>query len=143
MGMLARPPTKPTVRTLPSQDRVDGPANEQNVKRQLGACQRDDCSQFCLLSGSSAKHCLIRPLPVPIDQTRIKTLYILVEIGIDSSHLTESIRLNLSGDREAFHKGLIRSEESGANIPAGQQLHSNRHLRIKGPDCSGDNSEHQ
>ena len=80
---------------------------------------------------------------MPIDQTTIKTLYIFVEIGIDSLHLAETIRLNVSSDREAFHKGLIGSEESGANIPAGQQLRPSRHLRIEVPGCSGDNGEHR
>lgn len=78
---------------------------------------------------------------MPIDQTTIKTLYVFVEIGIDSSHLAETIRLNLPCDRETFHKELLESEESDANIPAGQQLRGSRYLRIEGPDFSGDSGE--
>ncbi|KAG6378505.1 putative diphthamide synthesis protein-domain-containing protein [Boletus reticuloceps] len=33
-------------------------------------------------------------IPVPIDQTSIKTLYVFVEIAIDSTHLADTIRLN-------------------------------------------------
>lgn len=71
-----------------------------------------------------------------MDQTTIKTLYVFVEIGIDSSHLHQTIRLNFPDDRNVFHEALLDSEESDAQIPAGEQLagpSKHRHLRIEAP----------
>lgn len=75
---------------------------------------------------------------MPIDQTTIKTLYIFVEIGIDSSHLTETIRLNFPNDRPTFRKQLLEYEEDNARIPAGQKVGKTRHLQIEGPSSEGD-----
>ncbi|KAL4081934.1 putative diphthamide synthesis protein-domain-containing protein [Scleroderma yunnanense] len=101
-----------------------------------GACCIDDYTAValgCDMLVHYGHSCL-----VPIDQTTIKTLYIFVEIGIDSSHLAETIRLNFPSDRETFHKELIESEESNASISAGQQIGRSCHLRIEGLDLSGD-----
>lgn len=70
---------------------------------------------------------------VPIDQTTIKTLYIFVEIGIDSSHLAETIRLNFPNDRPTFHKQLLEYEDGDTRNPAGQKIGKTRHLQIEGP----------
>lgn len=74
---------------------------------------------------------------VPIDQTTIKTLYVFVEIAIDSSHLLQTIRLNFPNDRQKFHDALLDSEETDSQIPAGRPLTQGYHLRIEGPDTSG------
>ncbi|KAF9818350.1 hypothetical protein IEO21_02865 [Rhodonia placenta] len=52
---------------------------------------------------------------VPIDQTTIKTLYVFVEIAIDSSHLVQTIRLNFPNDRQKFHDALLDSEETDSS----------------------------
>ncbi|KAI6105510.1 putative diphthamide synthesis protein-domain-containing protein [Pisolithus sp. B1] len=71
---------------------------------------------------------------VPIDQTTIKTLYVFVEIGIDSVHLAETVRLNLPSDRDTFYKQLLFTEESGEQTPAGRDTDRSFHLRIECPD---------
>jgi len=75
---------------------------------------------------------------VPIDQTTIKTLYIFVEIGIDSSHLAETIRLNFPNDRQTFHKQLLEYGDNDARIPAGQKVGKTRHLQIEAPSSEGE-----
>jgi 2-(3-amino-3-carboxypropyl)histidine synthase len=88
--------------------------------------------------------------PVPIDQTTIKTLYVFVEIAIDSAHLSRTIRLNFPAGRQQFHELLLDSEEADAEIPAGQQIGPRRqHLQLEGPESSsipfgsGDFSDHE
>ena len=68
-------------------------------------------------------------LAVPIDQTRIKTLYVFVEIAIDSVHLEQTVRSNLPSDRETFRELLLSSDDD-ARLPAGSQLD---HLNIEDP----------
>ena len=70
---------------------------------------------------------------VPIDQTTIKTLYVFVEIAIDSSHLVQTIRLNFPNDRQQFRESLLDEEERRSSIPAGQSFTTGGHLRIEGP----------
>jgi 2-(3-amino-3-carboxypropyl)histidine synthase len=60
-------------------------------------------------------------------------LYIFVEIGIDSSHLVKTIRLNFPNDRQAFRGQLLEYEDVDARTPAGQKIGKTRHLQIKGP----------
>ena len=67
---------------------------------------------------------------VPVDQTTIKTLYVFVEIAIDSHHLAQTIRMNFPNDRETFHCTLLDSEEASARIPIGSQIGVGRNLRI-------------
>lgn len=69
-----------------------------------------------------------------MDQTTIKTLYVFVEIAVDSMHLAQTVRLNFPDDRDRFHQALLDSEESDRNIPAGQIIGKTRHLRIEGAD---------
>ncbi|KAI0375545.1 Diphthamide synthesis [Pilatotrama ljubarskyi] len=97
-----------------------------------GACCIDDYTAValgCDMLIHYGHSCL-----VPIDQTTIKTLYIFVEIGIDSSHLLQTIRLNFPSDRQRFHESLLDSEEQEAHVPAGQTLSRGGHLRIEGPE---------
>lgn len=75
-------------------------------------------------------------IPVPTTETTIKTLYVFVEIAIDSSHLAQTIRLNFPTDRRRFHETLLDSEESNSQIPAGSFIGSGQHLRIEGPEAS-------
>ena len=70
---------------------------------------------------------------MPIDQTSIKTLYIFVEIAIDSNHLAQTVRLNFPDHRQRFHESLLNSEEMESQIPTGQKIGKTRHLRIEGP----------
>lgn len=75
---------------------------------------------------------------MPIDQTSIKTLYVFVEIAIDFTHLVDTVRLNFPSDRASFYEQLMDSEESGADIPAGQQIGRTRYLRIQGSSSTPD-----
>lgn len=78
-----------------------------------------------------------KPLcPVPMTETTIKTLYVFVEIAIDSAHLAQTVRLNFSGDRRRFHESLLDSEEVDSQVPAGRQIGPAQHLRIEGPEAS-------
>ncbi|OCH92901.1 Diphthamide synthesis [Obba rivulosa] len=99
-----------------------------------GACCIDDYTAValgCDMLVHYGHSCL-----VPIDQTQIKTLYVFVEIAIDSSHLAQTIRYNLPDDRHRFYDSLLDSEETDSQIPAGRPLTSGRHLRIEGPDAA-------
>jgi 2-(3-amino-3-carboxypropyl)histidine synthase len=80
-----------------------------------------------------------------MDQTTIKTLYIFVEIAIDSKHLAQTVRLNFPNDRQRFHESLLDSEETDSQIPTGQIIAQTRHLRIEGPsvDANGSSDENQ
>ena len=70
---------------------------------------------------------------VPMDQTTIKTLYVFVEIAIDSIHLSQTVRLNFPDNRHQFHETLLDSEEKDSQIPAGITIGRPRHLRVEGP----------
>ncbi|KAF8164994.1 putative diphthamide synthesis protein-domain-containing protein [Crassisporium funariophilum] len=96
-----------------------------------GACCIDDYTAValgCDMLVHYGHSCL-----VPMDQTTIKTLYVFVEIGIDSNHLTQTIRMNFPDDRETFHTNLLDSEEANAQLPIGSQIGVGRNLRIEGP----------
>ncbi|KAF5369865.1 hypothetical protein D9758_001273 [Tetrapyrgos nigripes] len=76
---------------------------------------------------------------VPLDQTTIKTLYVFVEIQIDSDHLEKTIRMNFPSDREVFRESVIEApkiteEKEGKTIEAGEKLATAKPvLRIEGP----------
>lgn len=76
---------------------------------------------------------MIKQSLVPMDQTSIKTLYVFVEISIDSSHLLKTVRLNFPSDKETFYETLLDDEENRKQIPIGTQIGPNHHLRIEGP----------
>lgn len=67
---------------------------------------------------------------VPIDQTSIKTLYIFVEIGIDSTHLLQTIRLNFPNYRNQFRSQIL--DEQGPKLP----IESAAEERDKNPDTT-------
>ncbi|KAI0068878.1 Diphthamide synthesis [Artomyces pyxidatus] len=94
-----------------------------------GACCVDDYTAValgCDMLIHYGHSCL-----VPMDQTTIRTLYVFVEIAIDSAHLVQTVRLNFPDDRDLFHESLLQSEESDKTIPAGQRIGQLRHLRIE------------
>ncbi|KAF7355102.1 2-(3-amino-3-carboxypropyl)histidine synthase subunit 1 [Mycena sanguinolenta] len=98
-----------------------------------GACCVDDYTAValgCDMLIHYGHSCL-----VPMDQTSIKTLYIFVEIAIDSVHLNQSVRLNFPDDRQLFHEALLDSEASDSKIPPGHKIGptATGHLRIEGP----------
>ena len=68
---------------------------------------------------------------VPIDQTTIKTLYVFVEIAVDSSHLHQTVRLNFPSDRQQFRQNLLQVEENDSKIPAGERIGKGRHLQVE------------
>ncbi len=70
---------------------------------------------------------------VPTTETTIKTLYVFVEIAIDSSHLAQTVRLNFPTDREQFYQALLESEDLNSKVPAGRPVGPSQHLRIEGP----------
>jgi 2-(3-amino-3-carboxypropyl)histidine synthase len=71
-----------------------------------------------------------------MDQTNIKTLYVFVEISIDTIHLAQTVRLNFPEDRRTFRETLLDSEEMDRDIPAGANIGRPRHLRIEGPPAA-------
>ena len=66
----------------------------------------------------------------------IRTLYVFVEIAIDSQHLAHTVRLNFPTDRQQFHETLLNSEEDDSRIPSGRPIGPGQHLRIEGPSQS-------
>jgi 2-(3-amino-3-carboxypropyl)histidine synthase len=76
-----------------------------------------------------------------MDQTNIKTLYVFVEIAIDSTHLAQTIRLNFPDNRTIFHETLLDSEETERAVPAGETIGRLRHLRIEGPSTSSSDAQ--
>jgi len=66
---------------------------------------------------------------VPIDSTRLKTLYIFVEISIDAHHLSKTIRKNFPNTRSTFQKSLLENEEAPAKISPGTVI-GPQHLQI-------------
>ncbi|KAI0265105.1 diphthamide synthesis protein [Gloeopeniophorella convolvens] len=108
-----------------------------------GACCVDDYTAValgCDMLVHYGHSCL-----VPMDQTTIRTLYVFVEIAVDSTHLAQTVRLNFPSDRDLFHETLLDHEETDRLIPAGQPVGRSRHLCIEGPDvisgAEGDSSE--
>ncbi|KAK1228894.1 Diphthamide biosynthesis protein 1 [Marasmius sp. AFHP31] len=99
-----------------------------------GACCVDDYTATalgCDMLVHYGHSCL-----VPTTETSIKTLYVFVEIAIDSTHLHRTIRRNFPCDRETFYEELVSSEaeERQSQIPAGAQIPTvTPHLRIEGP----------
>ncbi|ESK97467.1 diphthamide biosynthesis protein 1 [Moniliophthora roreri MCA 2997] len=97
-----------------------------------GACCVDDYTAValgCDLLVHYGHSCL-----VPMDQTTIKTLYVFVEISIDSDHLHHTIRRNFPDDRDLFRESLLGSEDEQRKLPAGTQISTvTPHLRIEGP----------
>lgn len=75
---------------------------------------------------------LILTHPVPIDTTAIKTLYVFVEISIDSQHLLETVRLNFPDTADDFTGQLLSYEDQINSMPAGTSLAALRHLQIEG-----------
>lgn len=86
-------------------------------------------------------NCSLSWMLVPIDQTSIKTLYIFVEIAIDSTHLADTVRLNFPSDRATFYKQLLDSEETDADIPAGQRIGKPQYLRIQASSSTSDSPQ--
>lgn len=73
---------------------------------------------------------------VPMTETTIKTLYVFVEISIDSVHLAQTVRLNFPDTRSQFHEALLDSEDLDSQIPAGTIIGQTKHLRIEGPNAT-------
>jgi 2-(3-amino-3-carboxypropyl)histidine synthase len=55
---------------------------------------------------------------VPVSQTSIKTLYVFVEIAIDTPHLALSVRRNFPSSREAFRRSVLGADsvEAGGRV---------------------------
>ncbi|KAI0282381.1 Diphthamide synthesis [Russula aff. rugulosa BPL654] len=99
-----------------------------------GACCVDDYTALalgCDMLVHYGHSCL-----VPMDQTNIKTLYVFVEIAIDTIHLAQTVRLNFPEDRRTFRETLLDSEEVDRELPAGANIGRLRHLRIEGPSTA-------
>lgn len=100
-----------------------------------GACCIDDYTAValgCDMLIHYGHSCL-----VPMTETTIKTLYVFVEIAIDSNHLAQTIRLNFPTDRRRFHEALLDEEDTNSQIPAGRPIGPGQHLRIEGAERSG------
>ncbi|KAL1409879.1 Diphthamide biosynthesis protein 1 [Vanrija albida] len=59
---------------------------------------------------------------IPVNQTSIKTLYIFVEIAIDTPHLCLSVRRNFPSSRAAFQRAVLGAEQSEAGAKIGISL---------------------
>ena len=55
---------------------------------------------------------LLAQLSVPVSQTTLKTLYVFVEIAIDTPHLALSVRRNFPSAREAFNRAVVGAESA-------------------------------
>lgn len=73
--------------------------------------------------------------------TTIKTLYVFVEIGIDSVHLVDTIRSNFPDDQDTFHSSLLESEETRSQIASGTQIGPLSHLQIEAGEGSSSSLE--
>ncbi|KAF9490556.1 diphthamide synthesis protein [Pleurotus eryngii] len=96
-----------------------------------GACCVDDYTAValgCDLLVHYGHSCL-----VPMDQTTIKTLYVFVEIRIDSSHLVQTIRANFPDTRNEFYEALLDDEEARSKIAVGSLIGPSTRLRIEVP----------
>lgn len=81
-----------------------------------GACCVDDYTAMglgCDMLVHYGHSCL-----VPVDQTMIRTLYIFVEIRIDTEHLLQTVRANFPSDRAAFQRTVLTSPEERNAPPA-------------------------
>ncbi|KAJ3778342.1 putative diphthamide synthesis protein-domain-containing protein [Lentinula raphanica] len=94
-----------------------------------GACCVDDYTALalgCDMLVHYGHSCL-----VPSNLTQdIKTLYVFVEIGIDSIHLHQTIRANLPSDREAFRDALL---SLGMGEQGEREINSGERIPIAGP----------
>ncbi|WVQ95545.1 diphthamide biosynthesis protein 1 [Kwoniella sp. CBS 9459] len=56
---------------------------------------------------------------IPVSQTTLKTLYVFVEIAIDTPHLSLSVRRNFPSSRPAFERIILgaSSAEPGGKVP--------------------------
>ena len=52
----------------------------------------------------------------------MKTLYIFVEIGIDTDHLHHTVRLNFPSNRRSFRKRVLDGEETKRGIEPGTKI---------------------
>jgi 2-(3-amino-3-carboxypropyl)histidine synthase len=85
-----------------------------------GACCIDDYTAValgCDMMVHYGHSCL-----VPIDQTKIKTLYVFVEISIDSIHVAETVRRNFPSTRSQFYEQLLDDDAEQRNLPAGTRI---------------------
>ncbi|WFD33232.1 2-(3-amino-3-carboxypropyl)histidine synthase [Malassezia cuniculi] len=79
-----------------------------------GACCVDDYTAValgCDMLVHYGHSCL-----VPVDQTMIKTLYVFVEISVDSQHLLASIRANFPTDRDDYYERILSEPGSSASV---------------------------
>ncbi|WVN89597.1 diphthamide biosynthesis protein 1 [Cryptococcus depauperatus CBS 7841] len=55
---------------------------------------------------------------IPVSQTTLKTLYVFVEIGIDTPHLSLSVRRNFPSSRSAFQRAVLgaASAQPGSRV---------------------------
>ena len=83
---------------------------------------RDDCTLRSLVFEQvpyrSWRHDKALTTLVPVSQTSIRTLYVFVEIAIDTPHLALSVRRNFPSSREAFRRTVLAAEsgEAGGRV---------------------------
>jgi 2-(3-amino-3-carboxypropyl)histidine synthase len=79
---------------------------------------------------------------VPIDATRIRTLYVFVEISIDSDHLAKTIRHNFPSERETFLRDVVHATDSsthgGVVVPIGTVIGGQRRIKGEGRERRGE-----
>jgi 2-(3-amino-3-carboxypropyl)histidine synthase len=61
----------------------------------------------------SFRHLFIPSCVVPTTQTLIKTLYVFVEISIDSTHLVSTVRSAFPSSKDAFARGVLAIGRAG------------------------------
>ncbi|KAN0061134.1 Diphthamide biosynthesis protein 1 [Thecaphora frezii] len=81
-----------------------------------GACCVDDYTAMalgCDMLVHYGHSCL-----VPVDQTKIKTLYVFVEIAIDPAHLAATVRANFPSEKQRFRERILGGSQSGGGAEA-------------------------
>ncbi|EPQ26028.1 uncharacterized protein PFL1_06481 [Pseudozyma flocculosa PF-1] len=76
-----------------------------------GACCVDDYTAMalgCDMLVHYGHSCLI-----PVDQTKIKTLYVFVEISIDPAHLAATVRANFPDQKALFRQRILGGSQEG------------------------------
>lgn len=69
-----------------------------------------------------------------MDQTTIKTLYIFVEIAIDSKHVAQTVRMNFPDSRQMFYSEVLDTDPDNESLPAGKPINPGRHVAIQSPN---------
>lgn len=98
-----------------------------------GACCVDDYTATalgCDMLVHYGHSCL-----VPVDHTKIRTLYVFVEIHLETDHLLETIRANFPSDRATFQRNVLTAPDAQSASPSvsvDSNMSARTHLALVG-----------